>query len=50
MKVDEWKKNNQGVNIYFRAYKKIEKGSCEGDGREDVSEFEQPLLWIHQEA
>ena len=38
------------MNIYFRAYKKIEKGSCEGDGREGVSEFEQPLLWIHQEA
>ena len=31
--------NSQGMNIYFRAYKKIEKESC-GDGHEDVSEFE----------
>ena len=22
MKVDEWKKSNQGVNIYFKAYKR----------------------------
>lgn len=52
LKIDEWKKNSPDSKLYFRPYKKKSpKQQLEMVNTEDeVTEYEQTLLWIHQES
>ena len=57
LKVDEWKASNKHINILFRPYKRrhIEKQCCQEEkcvcdnDCNSTLDYEQTLLWIHQE-
>lgn len=52
LKINEWKKNSPDSKLYFRPYKKKSpKQQLEMVNTEDeITEYEQTLLWIHQES
>ena len=50
LKIKEWKENNPDSKLYFRSFKKSAKEQLNSVNTEEhITEYEQTLLWVHQE-